>query len=85
MTVEVAEWLGPDQFAHLGSGSHPGTGLQMPVDDSMKAMIGAVSKRLIVRLDPDYRVSTGEEMEIGIDTARLHLFDPRTGEHLAPA
>ena len=34
-------------------------------------------------VDPRVRPSTGEEIELAIDPARLHAFDPETGAAIA--
>ena len=41
--------------------------------------------QICVELDPTSRVRPGEKAEIWLDTTRIHLFDPRTGENLTRA
>jgi len=38
--------------------------------------------QLVASLDTDSRVRPGEEAELWIDTSKLHLFDPASGDNL---
>jgi multiple sugar transport system ATP-binding protein len=82
--TEVVEWLGAEQYAHVGIENRIAGEFPAVVDDDVKDAAGTGSGRIIVRLAPDCRVGEDEELALRIDTARLHLFDPRTGERLAP-
>ena len=82
--TEVVEWLGAEQYAHVGIENRMAGEFPAVVDDGMKDAAGTASGRIVVRLAPDCRVGEDEELALRIDTARLHLFDPRTGERLAP-
>jgi multiple sugar transport system ATP-binding protein len=37
------------------------------------------------RIDPRARARVGEPLELALDSARLHFFDPESGETLLPA
>ena len=41
--------------------------------------------QICVELDPTSRVRPGEKAEIWLDTTRIHLFDPRSGDNLTRA
>jgi multiple sugar transport system ATP-binding protein len=36
----------------------------------------------IARVSPDARVSRGDEIELIVDCAKLHFFDPKTGARI---
>ena len=38
---------------------------------------------MIARVDASSRLDEGKEGELWLDTTKLHLFDPATGERLA--
>ncbi len=38
--------------------------------------------QIVARLDPASKVREGEEAQLWVDTTRLHLFDPETGDSL---
>jgi hypothetical protein len=38
--------------------------------------------QLVVTLDADTRVAEGADAELWLDSTRMHLFDPETGENL---
>ncbi|MGD2137649.1 MAG: sn-glycerol-3-phosphate ABC transporter ATP-binding protein UgpC [Gammaproteobacteria bacterium] len=82
--VEVVEWLGSEQYAHISVLSPADGEFQTPIDSGMKASGGTGNERIIVRLEPDCRVTEGGEMQLQVDASKLHLFDSRTGERLIP-
>jgi len=82
--TEVVEWLGAEQYAHVGIENRMAGEFPAVIDDGVKDAAGSGSGRIVVRLAPDCRVGEDETLALRIDTAKLHLFDPRTGERLAP-
>jgi multiple sugar transport system ATP-binding protein len=36
----------------------------------------------VVALDPDSQIARGQEAELWFDPARMHLFDPASGDNL---
>jgi len=42
----------------------------------------ALRTQLIVSIDSASRLTRGDEAELFVDTSRMHLFDPATGDNL---
>jgi multiple sugar transport system ATP-binding protein len=89
--IDVLESTGSDVYAHLSPGGHNGTAaLSEPVLRELAA--GAVSTAeeefiptsldVVARLDSSSRLVEGREGELWLDTSKLHLFDPHSGERL---
>ncbi len=88
--IDVVESTGSDRYAHLSTGEHNGG---HELDESLlrelKAMaiesgddITPTSLDVIARVDASSRLDEGKEGELWLDTTKLHLFDPATGERL---
>jgi multiple sugar transport system ATP-binding protein len=80
--VDVVEWLGNEQYAYVPFDS---------VDEGVEAKLGELEKeldsermrnQLVVALDPTSRITAGEEAEIWLNPAHLHVFDVESGESL---
>ena len=80
-TVDVVEWLGNQAFAYIPFEAPPEvqdqlTQLERDLDgESMRT-------QMVINLDGASRIAEGDEAEIWVNTARMHLFDPSTGENL---
>ena len=81
VTVDVIEWLGNEQYAFVP--------YEAPDDitatlNQLQADLDSEQMRLqmTVSLDPLSRISDGETVTLWLDTSRIHLFDPKTGENL---
>lgn len=79
--VDVTEWLGNEQYAYLP--------YEAPAEVAKRLKLLAreldsdtLRTQLVVSLDPQSRVSEGEQASFWIDTARLHLFDLESGDNL---
>ncbi|MQY04796.1 ABC transporter ATP-binding protein [Actinomadura macrotermitis] len=79
--VDVTEWLGNEQFAYVP--------YEAPAD--LAAQLRELSRELdgdqlrtqaVVALDAASLIAAGDEAELWVDTGRLHIFDPATGENL---
>jgi multiple sugar transport system ATP-binding protein len=86
--VDVLESTGSDVYAHPSLDARNGEG---PLDDRHVREVQAAvaeadhaaapaSPEVIARLDSTSRIAEGGEL--WMDTSRLHLFDPETGERL---
>jgi multiple sugar transport system ATP-binding protein len=81
--TEVVEWLGAEQYAHIRIENRSAGEFHAAIDSGAKDATGSESGRIIVRLAPDCRIGEDEELAVGIDTAKLHLFDAGTGARIA--
>jgi multiple sugar transport system ATP-binding protein len=79
--VEVVEWLGNDTYAYV----------PFEATDEVREQLTQLAKdtdseqlrtQLVINLDGASKVREGDEAEIWVDTAKIHLFDPKTGENL---
>ncbi|MEU5876159.1 sn-glycerol-3-phosphate ABC transporter ATP-binding protein UgpC [Spirillospora sp. NPDC047279] len=79
--VDVTEWLGNELYAYVP--------YEAPAD--LAAQLRELSRELdsdqlrtqaVVALDPGSLITEGESAELWVDTRRMHIFDPATGENL---
>jgi multiple sugar transport system ATP-binding protein len=88
--VDVLESTGSDVYAHLSTGDRNGSHeLDESLVRELKAMaiesgddVTPTSLDVIARVDASSRLDEGKEGELWLDTSKLHLFDPGTGERL---
>ena len=80
-TVDVVEWLGSEAFAYIPFEAPEGVHKQL---EQLERDLDGESLRtqLVVSLDAASSIKEGDEAEIYVDAARMHLFDPETGENL---
>ncbi|MBA3266611.1 MAG: sn-glycerol-3-phosphate ABC transporter ATP-binding protein UgpC [Nocardioidaceae bacterium] len=83
-TVDVTEWLGDQQYAYIPFEAPPEvqeqlTQLERDLDGE------SLRTQLVVSLDSASWIRDGEEIELYINAAKMHLFDPSTGENLTAA
>ncbi len=92
-TVDVLESTGSDVYAHLsldGAG-RPGSAADDPVlrelaeatasEDPEVAL--ATGSELVARVGVSHSLTEGQEGRLWLDTRRIHLFDPATGQRLS--
>jgi multiple sugar transport system ATP-binding protein len=84
--VDIREDMGSEVFVHFGVG---GTAVQTAevaaavgeeAAEVAQVEAGAKGNVWVARLDRDTRAAEGERVELAVDIARLHFFDPETGE-----
>jgi multiple sugar transport system ATP-binding protein len=86
--IDLVESLGSDLFAyfHIESAGVESDQLADLVGDSLDetgaANVREGEEQIVARLDPTSKVKRGERAELWADTAKLHLFDPESGESL---
>jgi multiple sugar transport system ATP-binding protein len=85
--IEVLESMGSELYAHFSVASDQSIESQELRELAEDAGGGEVPMageegRIVARLDPQSRVRQGEEAELWVDAARLHLFDPEDGRSL---
>ncbi|SDD48742.1 ABC transporter ATP-binding protein [Nocardioides lianchengensis] len=79
--VEVVEWLGNETYAYIPFEAPP------EVEEQLRQLERdldgeSLRTQLVVALDGTSRIKEGEEAQIWIDSRKMHLFDPATGENL---
>ncbi len=86
--IDLVESLGSDLFAyfHIESEGVQSDQLADLVDESLEETGAAETRegheQIVARLDPTSKVRRRETAQLWADTAKLHLFDPESGESL---
>jgi multiple sugar transport system ATP-binding protein len=89
--VDLVESLGSDLFAYFHVESEGVQSDQLAdlvedrLDETGAANIREGEEQVVARLDPTSEVKRGQRTELWADTAKLHLFDPESGESLGAA
>jgi multiple sugar transport system ATP-binding protein len=79
--VDVVEWLGNETYAYIPYDAPPEIAAQLAeLQRDMDSE--ALHTQLVVSLDGASRIREGDEAEIWVDSSKIHLFDPATGENL---
>jgi multiple sugar transport system ATP-binding protein len=84
--VDIREDMGSEVFVHFGVGGKTVESAEVTAAVGEEAaevaqvQAGAKGNVWVARLDRDTRAAEGEKVELAVDTARLHFFDPETGE-----
>ncbi len=79
--VDVTEWLGDSQYAYLPYEA-PESVAEKLRDLAHELDSDQLRTQAIVSIDAGSRVREGREAEFWLDTRKLHVFDPLTGENL---
>ncbi len=80
-TVDVVEWLGNESYAYIPFEAPPE--VQAQLTQLEKDLDGeSMRTQLVISLDGSSKVAEGDEAEIYVNSDRMHLFDPATGENL---
>ena len=80
-TVDVVEWLGNEAYAYLPFEAPPE--VQQQLAQLERDLDGeALRTQVVISLDGSSRISGGNEAEIFVNSSKMHLFDPQTGENL---
>ncbi|RLV55195.1 sn-glycerol-3-phosphate ABC transporter ATP-binding protein UgpC [Aeromicrobium phragmitis] len=79
--IDVREWLGDQQYAYVPYDAEP------HVQDQLRELAresdsDSLRTQLVVSLDSSSHISEDDEARLSIDTDKIHLFDPSTGENL---
>ncbi len=79
--VDVVEWLGNQAFAY--SPFEAPAEVQQQLLELERDLDGeALRTQLVISLDGSSRIKEGDEAEIWVDSSKIHLFDPVTGDNL---
>lgn len=79
--IDVQEWLGDQQYAYVPFEAEP------QVQDQLRELAresdsDSLRTQLVVSLDAASKVTADSDVTLSIDTDKLHLFDPSSGENL---
>ena len=79
--IDVREWLGDQQYAYVPYEA------EAQVQDQLKELAreadgDSLRTQLVVSLDSSSKVGEDDDTTLLIDTDKLHLFDPSSGENL---
>ena len=89
--VDLVESLGSDLYLYFHIESEGVESDQLSelaadsLDETGTANIREGQEQVVARLDPTSKARRGERIELWADTAKLHLFDPESGEALTSA
>jgi multiple sugar transport system ATP-binding protein len=89
--IDLVESLGSDLFAYFHVESEGVQSDQLAdlvedrLDETGAANIREGEEQVVARLEPTSKVRRGERAELWADTAKLHLFDPESGDSLKKA
>ncbi|MCW2814086.1 MAG: transporter [Nocardioides sp.] len=79
--IDVVEWLGNEAYAYIPFEAPPEVHEQL--QQLERDLDGETLRtQLVVSLDGTSAIREGDEAEIWVNTAKMHLFDPSTGENL---
>ncbi|WP_328505550.1 ABC transporter ATP-binding protein [Streptomyces sp. NBC_00391] len=83
-TVEVLESLGSDVYVYFTAEGGPATTTELEelAKDSGLRDTGADTHHIVARLDAATRAREGEPVDLRVDMAKAHVFDPTTGANL---
>ena len=93
-TVDLREALGSDVLLHFNIDARPAVTddvVELAVDaghageEAAQRMAEAGQSHVIARLNPRTRATNGDQIEIEVDTRRLHFFDPDDGSAIYEA
>jgi len=84
-TIDVIEWMGSEQYAYFSSGKGGGhAGEMAQVAQELETVdTASAADQVVARLDAASTVTEGAEAELSFDPAKVHLFDPDSGENLS--
>jgi multiple sugar transport system ATP-binding protein len=85
--IDVIEWMGSELYAYLpvnvGGGAHKAGLAELARElDQEDLHASSDESQVVARLNPASRVRESEEAQLWVDTTRVHLFDPDTGDNL---
>jgi multiple sugar transport system ATP-binding protein len=84
-TIEVLESMGSELYAYFpveSEGIESDQLAELAEDAGAGEVPGGGSDQVVARLDAASEVREGEEAELWVDSRKLHLFDPSSGESL---
>jgi multiple sugar transport system ATP-binding protein len=80
-TVDVTEWLGNEAYAYIPFEAPPEVQKQLA---ELERELDSESLRtqMVASLSSSSHIKEGDQAEIFVDTSKMHLFDPASGDNL---
>jgi multiple sugar transport system ATP-binding protein len=84
VVVDVLESLGADKYAYFRLQGARATARELEelATDAGTGDAPGGADQVVARLDPASRAREGQQLELWVDTGKLHLFNPANGAHL---
>ncbi len=79
--IDVVEWLGNEAFGYIPYDAPPEVESQLG-ELAKELDSEALRTQIIVALDSASRIKDGDEAELHVNSSRMHLFEPGSGENL---
>ncbi|MDN5919604.1 MAG: sn-glycerol-3-phosphate ABC transporter ATP-binding protein UgpC [Pseudonocardia sp.] len=79
--VDVTEWLGDSQYAYIPYEAPADVAAQLK-ELSRELDSDQLRTQAIVSIDSTSRIREGRDAEFWLDSRKIHVFDPATGENL---
>jgi multiple sugar transport system ATP-binding protein len=85
--IDLVESMGSELYAYFNTegGIESEELAELAADSGMEETPTSGEHTVVARLDAASRVTRGEEAELWVDSSKLHLFDPSSGQSLAHA
>jgi len=85
--VDIREDMGSEVFVHFGIGGKPvhSEDVKAAVGEDAAEVAEVMGSSWVARLDRDTRAREKDQVELVVDTCRLHSFDPETGDGIYSA
>ena len=79
--ISHTEWLGNEQYGYIPF--HPDPEVKELLDNLAREMdADELRPQIVVTIDAASRIRGGRDAELWLDTRRIHLFDPESGDNL---
>jgi multiple sugar transport system ATP-binding protein len=82
--IDLVESLGSEKYVYFTQdlGKVDAAELTELARESGRAESGGAGETVVARFDPATRLTEGDHADIWVDTRRVHVFDPDTGQNL---
>ena len=83
--IDLVESMGSELYVYFsleGEGVESDELRELAEDSGAGEVPGGDARQVVARLSPESKAKRGEELEMWVDTRKLHLFDPESGQSL---
>jgi len=80
--IDLIESMGSELFAYFTADQDEATVAEAASKSGLTELSGGDTSQMVARLDATSEIKRGDEAELWIDSEKLVLFDPETGERL---